>query len=131
MTIPIEPAASPLRQWPQLVEHSDTDLRAVLTVDPDEPVLAGHYPGRPILPGVCLIEAMHRAVCLFANNSAIRLDLTGVRSGRFRRPVLPPARLELTATVTRQAGRWTVQGTATTATTRVADLVLEYEARPR
>lgn len=58
-----------------------SSTRVELCVDPDEPVFAGHYPGQPILPGVFIIDAVCRAVP--------DMDLAGVESVRFRRPVEP------------------------------------------
>jgi 3-hydroxyacyl-[acyl-carrier-protein] dehydratase len=58
-----------------------SSTKVELCVDPDEPVFAGHYPGQPILPGVFIIDAVCRAVP--------DMDLAGVESVRFRRPVEP------------------------------------------
>lgn len=55
--------------------------RVELRVDPDEPVFAGHYPGQPILPGVFVVDVVCRAVP--------DMELVGVESVRFRRPVEP------------------------------------------
>jgi 3-hydroxyacyl-[acyl-carrier-protein] dehydratase len=57
-------------------------------VEPTEPVLAGHYPGFPILPGVYLVEHAHQVACGSPPEGA-DLVLTGVDSARFLAPVLP------------------------------------------
>ena len=56
------------------------------TLDPAEPLLAGHYPGFPIFPGVCLVECAHRT-SLGALDGPGRL--TEVESARFLGPVFP------------------------------------------
>jgi 3-hydroxyacyl-[acyl-carrier-protein] dehydratase len=56
------------------------------TLDPAEPLLAGHYPGFPIFPGVCLVECAHRT-SLGALGGPGRL--TEVESARFLGPVFP------------------------------------------
>ncbi|WP_061297809.1 3-hydroxyacyl-ACP dehydratase FabZ [Herbidospora cretacea] len=59
----------------------------------------GHFPTEAVLPGVVMIEAMAQlAGVVFALAGASRISyLAGVRSMRFRRPVVPGDRLTLTA----------------------------------
>jgi 3-hydroxyacyl-[acyl-carrier-protein] dehydratase len=75
----------------------------------EEWFFAGHFPGRPTLPGVLMCEAIAQVGALavlsderFAN----RLPLFGGLDGaRFRRQVGPGDELELTATLTRMSAR--------------------------
>jgi 3-hydroxyacyl-[acyl-carrier-protein] dehydratase len=69
------------------------------TVRGDEAFLAGHFPGRPIMPGVLMVEALAQAGCVgvlshedFAGKLAVFAGLEGVR---FRRLVTPGDTLEL------------------------------------
>lgn len=55
-------------------------------VDPREPVLAGHYPGFPVFPGVGVLEVADQAI---RAAYGAELVLTEIVSGRFLRPVLP------------------------------------------
>jgi len=64
--------------------RSDTTL----SIAADEPVFAGHYPGFPIFPGVCLVECVHRSALVTAPG-ADELDLCALESARFLSPVYP------------------------------------------
>lgn len=54
-------------------------------IEHDHPSLPGHFPGRPVVPGVALID---HAVALIAPHLAGRA-LAGVPVAKFTRPVLP------------------------------------------
>jgi 3-hydroxyacyl-[acyl-carrier-protein] dehydratase len=74
-------------------------------VSAGEPYLAGHFPGRPIVPGVILIEAMAQvgAVALLSLpewRDCLPL-FGGVERVRFRRPVRPGDVVELEVTIGR------------------------------
>jgi 3-hydroxyacyl-[acyl-carrier-protein] dehydratase len=59
---------------------------SAFTLDPAEPLLAGHYPGFPIFPGVCLVECAHRTSLAALAGPA---RLAEVESARFLGPVFP------------------------------------------
>jgi 3-hydroxyacyl-[acyl-carrier-protein] dehydratase len=78
-------------------------------VSASEPVLAGHFPGEPIMPGVLLVEAMGQAAGLgvLVNHPQHRgrgMALLGVDSARFRRPVVPGDTIRLETRVVRRRG---------------------------
>jgi 3-hydroxyacyl-[acyl-carrier-protein] dehydratase len=75
------------------------------TVRGDEAFLAGHFPGRPIMPGVLMVEALAQAGCVgvlshddFAGRLAV---FAGLEKVRFRRLVTPGDTLELVLVVDR------------------------------
>ena len=74
----------------------------------DEWFLTGHFPGRPIMPGVIIVEAMAQcgAVAVLAdeaNRGKLAL-FAGIDGVRFKRMVLPKDELELTCEVERMRG---------------------------
>lgn len=60
----------------------------------NEPFFEGHFPGRPVMPGVLILEAMAQAGGVLAFKSTTEAGrpvvyLTGVEKAKFRRPVIP------------------------------------------
>jgi 3-hydroxyacyl-[acyl-carrier-protein] dehydratase len=69
-------------------------LRAIKNVTINEPFFQGHFPSKPVMPGVLLIEAMAQATGLLAMESVEVPEeaiyyLVGVDKARFKRPVVP------------------------------------------
>ena len=78
--------------------HSEFDI----LVAGDNPWFEGHFPGRPILPGVIQIAwAVHYAAALHADARTPR----AVEQVKFRRPIVPGMRLTLQLTHTPDAAR--------------------------
>jgi len=77
-------------------------LLAIKNVTYNEPFVNGHFPIRPVMPGVLIVEAMAQATGLLAmesnpetvNESTIYL-FVGIDKARFRRPVEPGDQLEI------------------------------------
>ncbi len=87
----------------------------------NEPFFTGHFPGHPVMPGVLILEALAQAAALLALKSMSPDETDGkitylmaIDGARFRRPVVPGDRLELSVEVTKHKGAvWKMNGTAT------------------
>ena len=78
----------------RVLEVGDTTIRAIKNVTFNEPCFTGHFPERPVMPGVLLVEAMAQAggFMLFRHLEDRHNKLiyfTGIDKCRFRRPVVP------------------------------------------
>ena len=85
----------------------------------NEPFFQGHFPQKPVMPGVLIIEAMAQATCLLAlqsegvSDDAIYL-LVGVDKARFKRQVEPGDRLQLEMELIKhRRDLWVFSGKAT------------------
>ena len=66
----------------------------------NEPFFQGHFPGRPVMPGVLIVEALAQTagalIMLEVEDRESKLILfTGIDGCRFRRPVIPGDQLRL------------------------------------
>ncbi|MBV1687643.1 3-hydroxyacyl-ACP dehydratase FabZ [Novosphingobium sp. G106] len=102
------------------------EIRALKAVTFNEQFFQGHFPGRPIMPGVLQIEALAQAAAILAIES---LELAGssklvyfmaIEEAKFRAPVEPGCLLELNvgfvqkrARVCKFWGKATVEGKVT------------------
>jgi beta-hydroxyacyl-ACP dehydratase FabZ len=77
--------------------------RGYKNVTANEPMLQGHFPGNPVMPGVYMIEALAQlggTIVLKPGDFVRKLVyLVGVDKVRFRRPVVPGDRLDMLATL--------------------------------
>lgn len=113
-------------RWPfllvdRVVEfEKDRKLVGVKGVTMNEPFFIGHFPARPVMPGVLILEALAQAAALLAKMSMQQGEgdgaltyLMGIDAARFRRPVVPGDRLELHVEVTKHKGAiWKQKGAA-------------------
>jgi 3-hydroxyacyl-[acyl-carrier-protein] dehydratase len=89
-------------------------IRALKNVTYNEPFFPGHFPGRPVMPGVMIIEALAQTagiLCFVTGNvypdESTRFYFVGIDKARFRRPVVPGDQLLLTAQLERSLkGIW-------------------------
>jgi 3-hydroxyacyl-[acyl-carrier-protein] dehydratase len=102
-------------------------IRAIKNVTVNEPFFPGHFPHRPVMPGVMIIEALAQAAGILAFHTAdvipdenTRFFFVGIDKARFRRPVEPGDQLILTAKLGRQMrGIWKFSAVAYVGDTEV------------
>jgi beta-hydroxyacyl-ACP dehydratase FabZ len=80
----------------------------------------GHFPSRPVMPGVLICEAMAQVGAIFAHNARGGMTddrvfvLTGLDNVKFKRPVEPGDQLRMELTCLKRRGSfWKMQGIAT------------------
>ena len=98
----------------RVVELEKKRCVAIKNVTINEPFFTGHFPLKPIMPGVLILEALAQSAGVLAYRSAgvvpnedTKLYFVGIDEARFRRPVVPGDQLLLEARITRQLrGIW-------------------------
>ena len=81
-----------------------TSARGVWIVTGDEPFFAAHFPGRPIVPGVLLIEALAQMAGFSTARTDLKSGMLVQTDVRFESAITPPATIELMTNVTRELG---------------------------
>ncbi len=100
----------------------------IKNVSYSDQIFQGHFPQKPVMPGVLIIEAMAQAAAAFTSYTE-NLDtdgkivlFMGVDKARFRKPVIPGDQLRINVrTVHRREPVWRFQSTAYVDDVRVAD----------
>ena len=97
--------------------HSAT---AIMNVRKDSFYVDGHFPGKPVLPGVLIVEAFGQAAAALTSHGLDKstyenklVFLMNIEKARFRNPVIPNCKLELKIEAIRSHGRvWKYKGEA-------------------
>jgi len=104
------------------LEHKKR-IRALKNVTINEPYFVGHFPHRPVMPGVMMLEALAQAAALLAYDAVdAKPDdksvyyFAGIDAARFKRPVEPGDQIILDVTLERmKAGIFKFQARASVA----------------
>ena len=103
-----------------LTWEANKSITAIKNVTANEEFFNGHFPHRPVMPGVLMLEAMAQAAALLSFHS---LEMTpdedmvyyfaDIDGARFKRPVEPGDQLRLEVEIDRmKAGIWKFRGQA-------------------
>ena len=109
--------------------HAGQSIRALKNVTFNEPYFMGHFPQRPVMPGVMIIEALAQTAGILAfvtsgvmPNADTKFYFVGIDKARFRKPVEPGDQLILQATFERNVkGIWRCATGASVAGQEVAN----------
>ena len=113
-------------------------LIGVKNVSYNEPYFIGHFPNKPVMPGVLILEALAQAtgILAFRTSNARPTDeslyyLVGIDEARFKHPVKPGDQLLLKVDVIKsKRGVWKFNGEASVDGNVVATAVLMCAERP-
>ena len=82
---------------------------ALKNVTANEDFFVGHFPGRPVMPGVIVLEALAQAAGILTFVTAgiypdetVKFYFAGIDKARFRRPIVPGDQVLLRATLERR-----------------------------
>lgn len=112
------------------VEGIEKDVRAIgiKNVTFNEPHFIGHFPQRPIMPGVLIVEAMAQTSAVLVvetlggSSEGKLVYFMSIDEAKFRKPVVPGDRLELHVEKERNRGNvWKFKAEAKVAGTKVAE----------
>ena len=91
--------------------EKDVRIKALKNVTINEPFFNGHFPNRPVMPGVLMLEALAQASALLSFSSEGEVSngerlyyFVGIDGARFKRVVEPGDQLILESTITRKKG---------------------------
>ncbi|MFY9512742.1 MAG: 3-hydroxyacyl-ACP dehydratase FabZ [Rubrivivax sp.] len=86
-------------------------IKALKNVTMNEPFFVGHFPARPVMPGVMMLEALAQTAALLSFESLgtepgedTVVYFVGIDGARFKRPVEPGDQLILEASIDRAKG---------------------------
>ena len=121
-------------RYPFLLVDKIVDIKGddfgigIKNVTVNEPHFMGHFPGRPIMPGVLIIEGMAQTagtLCIAARGNQAETPLVyfmTIDNTKFRKPVVPGDVLEYHMTKLRQRGNmWWFSGVAMVNGVKVAE----------
>ena len=107
----------------------DNEIVAVKNITINEEMFNGHFPNRPIMPGVLIVEAMAQAACILVMNKkghhsaeGKSINFMSIDEVKFRKPVVPGDVLFMHVKINKNRGDiWKFTGEAFVNNQRVAN----------
>jgi beta-hydroxyacyl-ACP dehydratase FabZ len=126
------PHRYPMLLVDRIVEFEDNvRVKGIKCVTANEQFFTGHFPERPIMPGVLMLEALAQLGIIFAKLTTGGMGrdqmcfFAGAESVKFRRPVVPGDVLVIEMSlIKRRASHWKMQGLGTVDGEKVMEAVL-------
>ncbi len=116
------------------IDREGGRIAARALVPMESPVFEGHFPGRPLVPGVLLTETMAQAsgYLLLAKSDFTQMPfLMGVDQARFRDFVEPGAELAVSAEIEHEGSGYAItKARIVSGTKRIADSGLRFRIMP-
>ncbi|MEM7194403.1 MAG: 3-hydroxyacyl-ACP dehydratase FabZ [Pseudomonadota bacterium] len=116
----------------------DTSLTAIKNVTVNEPFFQGHFPERPVFPGVLILEAIAQASAILASmspevdedrNKNMIFLFAGIDNARFKRPVEPGDQLTINVNQThykRKIWKYSCEASVDGNRAAAADIIFTY-----
>ncbi len=92
-------------------------IKAYKNITINEPCFTGHFPGKPIFPGVLILEALAQVAGVLGFKTGGNTDelylYAGIDKARFKMPVVPGDRLDIDVVLVKEKrGIWKFRGVA-------------------
>jgi beta-hydroxyacyl-ACP dehydratase FabZ len=110
---------------------------AIKNVSINEPFFQGHFPGRPIMPGVLILEALAQVGGILAFQTAKEAEnqlvmFLAIDSAKFRKPVVPGDQLRMEVSLLqRRDPYWRLRGEAYVGETLVCEMEFKAMVAPK
>lgn len=100
---------------PKFPSRAGAEIVALKNVTINEPFFQGHFPHRPVMPGVIMLEVMAQVgalLCYRPGEPKQDVAFVGVNEARFRKPVVPGDQLIIKMTCSKDRGQMLIFGGA-------------------
>lgn len=115
----------------RVLEIDEDRILTLKNVTANEEFFNGHFPGKPLMPGVLQVEAMAQSACIMLMKKYVDdtdkklIVFTGIKNAKFRKSVVPGDQLKMEVKLVNQRRNFvTMEGSATVD----GEVVCELEA---